>query len=52
MSDELARPLIVLGCCVGWCVWCGVLSNLLEQPRLADHIATVLGCLVIAWALR
>jgi hypothetical protein len=50
--SEGARVVLVLALDVAWCVYCGVLSHILRQSPRTNAIATMLGCLVVAWAWR
>jgi hypothetical protein len=52
MNPDPLSLIYVLGLCVGWCLYCGILTHVLDQPRTADHVATFLGVLILIFALR
>jgi hypothetical protein len=52
MSGDPLQLIYLLGALVGWCLYCGILTRVLDQSRTADHFATALGVVVLIFALR
>jgi hypothetical protein len=52
MSGDPLQLIYLLGALVGWCLYCGILTHVLDQPRTADQVATALGVLILIFALR
>jgi hypothetical protein len=53
VSDGLGQILILeVGACIVCALYCGILSHVLDQPRAADTLATLIGALIIVIAIQ